>query len=179
MPRSATSLSFYIDSTILSIRISLSVASGDDTNTMATQHFGFAARTPSWISDASRLPISTIPASIIALACVNIVTLLVVVGLKYRHLLFRHSYPSKVSLSPAVSHLEPLPEKHNEPSSIPPTSQLPELDIASPFPDLARPEATQAQREQMAKDKQLYHELQNLEDHPGTLLFFPLLAAPS
>jgi hypothetical protein len=35
------------------------------------------------------------------------------------------------------------------------------------FPDLQRIDATVEEKEQIRRDKELYHKLQNLEDHPG------------
>jgi hypothetical protein len=45
-----------------------------------------------------------------------------------------------------------------------------EKEYLAVFPDLTKSaeRATQAERDQMVKDKDLYYKLQNLEDHPGT-----------
>lgn len=45
-------------------------------------------------------------------------------------------------------------------------------DYRNAFPDLTNPIVTLDQIQQIRYDKELYHQLQNLEDHPGT--FFPL-----
>ena len=138
--------------------------------------YQLAARAPRLVLSTSRLPDSTLTASILAIVCVNGITLMVVIALRYRHVLFAGSYPSKDSLSPAVSHIEPLPEKQDAQLVAAvdlPTKLVPGLDISSPFPDLDRPAATAAQTEQMARDKELYHALQNLEDHPGAYALLP------
>jgi hypothetical protein len=66
-----------------------------------------------------------------------------------------------------VLHVEPPAEKDNDAVDAATDAVPPVLDIASPFPDLASPVATEEQRRQMTEDKELYHALQNLEDHPG------------
>jgi hypothetical protein len=38
------------------------------------------------------------------------------------------------------------------------------------FPDLSFPETTGEERQQIKRDKEMYHKLQNLEDHPGEFL---------
>lgn len=44
-----------------------------------------------------------------------------------------------------------------------------EKEYLGVFPDLTKSaeRATQEERDQMVKDKELYYKLQNLEDHPG------------
>ena len=126
-----------------------------------------AARTPTLVLDGARLSSSILPASILGFVCVNIVTVLVVLGLRYRHMLFSESYPSKASLSPSGVRIEALPEKQDDGIESVADAQLPELDITSPFPDLNNLSGSEEQRKQMARDKELYHALQNMESHPG------------
>lgn len=39
--------------------------------------------------------------------------------------------------------------------------------VLSPFPDLKSINASDEEKNQLKKDKELYYKLQNLEDHPG------------
>jgi hypothetical protein len=45
--------------------------------------------------------------------------------------------------------------------------EKPEVEEASPFPDLVNLEVSEADKCQVKEDKKLYHMLQNIEDYPG------------